>query len=58
MIKCNLSFNHFFNSIIESKNSGKRWMEKARLIDAKGSVQDIAFAPNFMGLRLVSYFYI
>lgn len=33
-------------------------MEKARLIDAKGSVQDIAFAPNFMGLRLVSYFYI
>ncbi|CAB4409806.1 unnamed protein product [Rhizophagus irregularis] len=38
----------------ESKNSGKRWMEKARLIDAKGSVQDIAFAPNFLGLRLAS----
>jgi hypothetical protein len=31
-------------------------MEKARLIDAKGSVQDIAFAPNFWGLRLVRYF--
>ncbi|RIA97735.1 WD40-repeat-containing domain protein [Glomus cerebriforme] len=38
----------------ELKNSGKRWLEKARLIESKGSVQDIAFAPNFLGLRLAS----
>ncbi|CAI2181963.1 16145_t:CDS:2 [Funneliformis geosporum] len=38
----------------EPKNSGKRWFEKARLVDSRGSVQDVEFAPNFWGLRLAS----
>ena len=37
----------------EPRNSGKRWLEKARLVDSRGTVQDIAFAPNHLGLKLV-----
>ncbi|KAL1919237.1 uncharacterized protein VTP21DRAFT_1929 [Calcarisporiella thermophila] len=38
----------------EAKNSGRRWIEKARLVESSGSVQDIEFAPNYFGLKLAS----
>jgi nucleoporin SEH1 len=38
---------------IEPKNSGRRWIERARLVDSRGSVQDIEFAPHHHGLQLV-----
>jgi nucleoporin SEH1 len=38
----------------EPKGSPKRWSEKARLVDSRGSVQDIEFAPRHLGLRLAS----
>ncbi|KAG5518544.1 hypothetical protein PMAC_002940 [Pneumocystis sp. 'macacae'] len=38
----------------ESKNSGKRWAEKARLVDSRGAVLDIWFAPIHYGLKLAS----
>lgn len=31
-----------------------KFTEKARLLDSKGSVRDIAFAPNWMGLKLAT----
>jgi nucleoporin SEH1 len=37
----------------EAKCSEKRWTEKARLVDSRGTVQDIEFAPNHLGLKLV-----
>ncbi|RUS30931.1 WD40-repeat-containing domain protein [Jimgerdemannia flammicorona] len=36
----------------ELKNSQKRWAEKARLVESRGSVQDIEFSPSHMGLKL------
>ena len=38
----------------ESRNSGKRWIERARLVDARGGVRSIGFAPAHFGLRLAS----
>ncbi|KAK9768643.1 epoxide hydrolase, soluble (sEH) [Basidiobolus ranarum] len=38
----------------EMKNSGRRWVEKARLVDSRGSVQDIEFAPSHLGLKLAT----
>ncbi|EMR09792.1 hypothetical protein PNEG_01975 [Pneumocystis murina B123] len=38
----------------EAKNSGKRWHEKARLVDSRGAVLDIWFAPIHYGLKLAS----
>ncbi|KAI9023986.1 WD40-repeat-containing domain protein [Hyaloraphidium curvatum] len=38
----------------EPKRSGKRWAERARLADSKGSVHDVEFAPNNVGLKLAS----
>lgn len=35
-----------------SQVTGKRWAEKARLVDSRGTVQDIAFAPHHAGLKL------
>jgi nucleoporin SEH1 len=29
-------------------------MEKARLVDSRGTAQDIAFAPHYMGLKLAT----
>jgi nucleoporin SEH1 len=40
--------------LIEPKGSDKRWVEKARLVDSKGTVQDIEFSPNFYGLKLAT----
>lgn len=37
----------------EPRRSGKRWAERARLADSKGSVHDVEFAPNNLGLKLV-----
>lgn len=39
---------------MEKKNSGHRWIERARLVDARAAVHDIWFAPSFQGLRLAS----
>ncbi|KAG5438154.1 hypothetical protein PCANB_003005 [Pneumocystis canis] len=38
----------------EDRNSGKRWIEKARLMDSRGAVLDIWFAPIHYGLKLAS----
>ncbi|KAI8823056.1 WD40-repeat-containing domain protein [Fimicolochytrium jonesii] len=38
----------------EAKNGGRRWAEKARLADSKGTVQDIKFAPTHLGLKFAS----
>lgn len=38
----------------EPKNSGRRWVERARLVDARAAVHDIWFAPSHQGLRLAS----
>ncbi|CAG8436177.1 9503_t:CDS:2 [Diversispora eburnea] len=38
----------------ESRNSGKRWTEKAVLRESTGSVQDVEFAPNYMGLKFAT----
>jgi len=32
---------------------GKRWVERAELADAKGSVRAVEFAPHQLGLKLV-----
>ncbi|KAG2184628.1 hypothetical protein INT43_000541 [Umbelopsis isabellina] len=37
---------------IEPKNSQKRWAEKFRLVESRGAVQDIEFAPGNGSLRL------
>ncbi|KAH8554635.1 WD40-repeat-containing domain protein [Umbelopsis sp. PMI_123] len=39
---------------IEPKNSQKRWAEKFRLVESRGSVQDIEFAPGNGSLRLAT----
>ncbi|KAJ3037936.1 epoxide hydrolase, soluble (sEH) [Rhizophlyctis rosea] len=38
----------------EAKNGGRRWVEKARLADSRGSVKDIEFSPNHLGLKLAA----
>ncbi|RUS34429.1 WD40-repeat-containing domain protein [Jimgerdemannia flammicorona] len=38
----------------EAKGSQKRWAEKARLTESRGSVRDIAFSPRHMGLKLAT----
>ncbi|KAJ3289991.1 epoxide hydrolase, soluble (sEH) [Borealophlyctis nickersoniae] len=38
----------------ETVNSGRRWVEKARLAESRGSVKDIQFAPNHLGLKLAA----
>ena len=38
----------------ETKQSGKRWLERARLVDSRGTVQDIKFAPQHLGLKLAT----
>jgi nucleoporin SEH1 len=38
----------------EPKLSDKRWIERARLVDARGIVSSIAFAPNRYGLVLAA----
>lgn len=37
-----------------SNGSGQKWSEVARLVDSRGTVQDIEFAPNHMGLKLAT----
>ena len=37
----------------EQKKSGRRWVEKAKLGHAKATVQDLQFAPNHLGLKIV-----
>jgi nucleoporin SEH1 len=41
------------NNAVETKGDGRRWQEKARLVDSRGSVHDIEFAPPHLGLKLV-----
>jgi nucleoporin SEH1 len=38
----------------ECGGDGKRWVERARLVDARAAVHDIWFAPHHQGLRLAS----
>lgn len=38
----------------EQEYGGKRWTEKAKLVESQGSVQDIEFAPNYLGLKLAT----
>lgn len=38
----------------EPKKNGKRWSEKARLQDSRATVQDIKFAPHYLGLKLAT----
>ncbi|KND04014.1 uncharacterized protein SPPG_01461 [Spizellomyces punctatus DAOM BR117] len=38
----------------DAYTGGRKWVEKARLADSKGTVQDIEFAPNHLGLKLAS----
>ncbi|KAI9139772.1 WD40-repeat-containing domain protein [Paraphysoderma sedebokerense] len=38
----------------EPKGSGKRWIERARLVDSRESIQDIEFAPNHLGFKLAT----
>ncbi|CAH1766552.1 8159_t:CDS:2 [Entrophospora sp. SA101] len=38
----------------EPKEGGKRWAERATLVESRGSVQDIEFAPNCWGLKLAT----
>ena len=40
----------------EIRGDGRRWAERARLSEARGAVQDVAFAPNHLGLKLVRWF--
>ena len=37
----------------EQNGSGKRWSERAKLAHAKGTIQQVAFAPNHIGLKIV-----
>lgn len=36
----------------DERDSGKRWFERTRFSDSKGSVQDVKWAPSFAGLKL------
>eukprot|EP00158_Paraphelidium_tribonemae_P002912 Partr_v1_DN25776_c1_g1_i1_m74762 putative SEH1-like (S. cerevisiae len=38
----------------EPRQSEKRWMEKARLVDSRGTVHDIEFAPAHCGLKIAT----
>ncbi|RUS23278.1 WD40-repeat-containing domain protein [Endogone sp. FLAS-F59071] len=38
----------------EPKGSQKRWVEKARLVESRGTVQDIEFAHSDQGLKLAT----
>jgi len=38
----------------EKKDQGKRWIERARLVDSRGTVQDFKFAPKHLGLKLAT----
>lgn len=38
----------------EQKQSEKRWSEKARLVDSRGTVQGIEFGPHHLGLKLAT----
>jgi nucleoporin SEH1 len=37
----------------EKKGNGRRWVEKCRMVEARGPVQDVQFAPQFLGLKIV-----
>jgi hypothetical protein len=37
----------------EPRNSQKRWVERFRLVESRGAVLDISFAPTPNSLRLV-----
>ncbi|KAI9478154.1 MAG: WD40-repeat-containing domain protein [Benjaminiella poitrasii] len=39
---------------VESRNSQKRWAERFRLVESRGAVLDIAFAPTQNSLRLAT----
>jgi nucleoporin SEH1 len=38
----------------EHRLSGKRWVERAKLIESRMAVQDIEFAPRHLGLKLAT----
>lgn len=35
------------------RNSGRRWQQTSKMLEARGTVRDLAFAPSSFGLRLV-----
>ncbi|KAJ3274248.1 epoxide hydrolase, soluble (sEH) [Terramyces sp. JEL0728] len=38
----------------EQRNSGRRWTDRAKLGHSKGTVQDVQFAPNHLGLKIAA----
>lgn len=38
----------------DSQNGSTRWVERATLSDAKGTVRSVDFAPHHFGLKIVS----
>ncbi|KAH6573306.1 hypothetical protein BASA50_007895 [Batrachochytrium salamandrivorans] len=38
----------------EQRHGGRRWAERATLTESRGSVHDIEFAPNHLGLKLAT----
>ncbi|KAJ3008254.1 epoxide hydrolase, soluble (sEH) [Thoreauomyces humboldtii] len=38
----------------DTGNAGRRWVERARLADSRGAVQDLEFAPSHLGLKLAA----
>jgi len=41
--------------VSSSQPSGSRWVERAVLVEAKGTVRSVEFAPHHFGLKLVSF---
>jgi nucleoporin SEH1 len=39
---------------LEKKGNGRRWAEKCRMVEARAPVQDVQFAPQFLGLKIVT----
>lgn len=39
-------------------SGGSRWIERAALVDARGTVRSVEFAPRHFGLKLVSIRYL
>ena len=38
----------------QGSDASVKWCERARLLDSKGSVRDVAFAPHWQGLKLAT----
>ncbi|RKP17965.1 WD40 repeat-like protein [Rozella allomycis CSF55] len=38
----------------ENQNSNNLWIERARLVDSRGAIQDIAFSPAHLGFKIAT----